>query len=472
VTQTAPGATPGPAGEAGNGLAVPGPGAVTTEPPGGAGLRPPDRPAELLARAASWYAALPPRRQEVAKDAALGLSLAVLNLLSLLPYEAQLHPSWLAFLLVIGQCLPLALRRAYPVPVLIACGLLRDAYDGLHFAYAPLPLAPAIALATVADRSGRLLRWCTVVGTIVGVAYSQTLPGHNQPYDAIVQACIFGAAWAVGTLSRRRRAALAAAASRAERAEASLDEAAARAAAAERVRIARELHDVVSHHVSLIAVQAEAVGALLPARPEAAATSADLIGSTARTAMTELRRLLGVLRFQDHEDPERPRLTPVPSLSRLDELMDTTRAAGLAVTHETSGPQVPLPPGVDLTAYRIIQEALTNAVRHAPGATAFVRVTYEPSHVCVEVTNTAQARTPSQVPAGAALARGSSVHPMTLEASASGGTAAAPGAGQGALGPGYGLAGIAERVASCGGALSLGPAGDGGFAVKARLPLT
>ena len=224
---------------------------------------------------------------------------------------------------------------------------------------------------------------------------------------------IFVTAWVVGTLSRRRRAALAVAASRAERAEASLDEAAARAAAAERVRIARELHDVVSHHVSLMAVQAEAVGALLPARPEAAATSADLIGSTARTAMTELRRLLGVLRFQDHEDPERLRLTPVPSLSRLDELTDATRAAGLGVTHETSGPQVPLSPGVDLTAYRIIQEALTNTLRHAPGATAFVRVTYEPSHVSVEVTNTAPARTPSPVPAGAALARGSSVRPMT-----------------------------------------------------------
>ena len=209
---------------------------------------------------------------------------------------------------------------------------------------------------------------------------------------------IFVTAWVVGTLSRRRRAALAAAASRAERAEASLDEAAARAAAAERVRIARELHDVVSHHVSLMAVQAEAVGALLPARPEAAATSADLIGSTARAAMTELRRLLGVLRFQDHEDPERPRLTPVPSLSGLDELMDATREAGLGVTRETSGPQVPLSPGVDLTAYRIIQEALTNTLRHAPGATAFVRVTYEPSHVSVEVTNTAPARTPSRRP--------------------------------------------------------------------------
>ena len=102
-----------------------------------------------------------------------------------------------------------------------------------------------------------------MVGTTVGVAWSQTLPGHHQPYDAIVVTLIFVTAWVVGTLSHRRRAALAAAASRAERAEASLDEAAARAAAAERVRIARELHDVVSHHVSLMAVQAEAVGALL-----------------------------------------------------------------------------------------------------------------------------------------------------------------------------------------------------------------
>jgi signal transduction histidine kinase len=442
VTQTAPGAAPGPAGEAGSGLAVPGPGTVTAKPARDADRRLPDRPAELLARAASWYAALPPRRQEVAQDAALALSLALLNLLSLLPYQSQMHPLWLALLLVSGQCLPLAVRRVCPVPALIGCGLLATVYGAFPFGYAPLPLAPAIGFATVADRSGRLLRWLTVVGTTVGVAWSQTLPGHHQPYDAIVVTLIFVTAWVVGTLSRRRRVALAAAASRAERAEASLGEAAARAAAAERMRIARELHDVVSHHVSLMAVQAEAVGALLPARPAAAATSADLIGSTARAAMTELRRLLGVLRFQDHEDPERLRLTPIPSLSNLDELMDATRAAGLRVAGETSGPVAPLPPGVDLTAYRIIQEALTNAVRHAPGATACVRVTYEPSYISVEVTN------------------GCSASPVTPRGQAA------------ADGHGYGLAGIAERVASCGGALSLGPTGDGGFAVSARLPLT
>ena len=117
----------------------------------------------------------------------------------------------------------------------------------------------------------------------------------------------------------------------------------------------------------------------------------------------------------------------------------------------------PLPPGVDLTAYRIIQEALTNALRHAPGATASVRVAYEPSHVTVEVTNTAPARAsfPAAPPAGAGAVRG------RRRATRSG-----------SAGPGYGLAGIAERVASCGGALSLGPAAGGGFTVSARLPLT
>jgi signal transduction histidine kinase len=468
VTRTARDGVPWPARDQGT-LPVPGtePGSARPAPAGacprgaagGTGRRGTGRlPGWVTARAAAWqarYAALSPRGQAVVQDTGLALALAVLNLLSLLPYQSQMHPAWLAMFLVTAQCLPLALRRLWPVPALILCGIPRNLFDTLQFGYAPLPLAPAIAFATVADRSRPWLRWTTLAVSIVGIGASQTLPGHSQPYDAIVQFFIFGAAWTVGTLNRYRRVALSAAAERAARAEASLDAAAARAAAAERVRIARELHDVVAHHVSLMAVQAEAVGALLPARPEAAAQSADLIGSTARAAMTELRRLLGVLRFKDSEDPERVRLTPSPSLSRLDELIAAFREAGLRVTCETAGEQTALTAGIDLTAYRIVQEALTNALRHAPGATVSVVLGYAPAELTVEVTN-------SRAGAAVAAAAGAASRPGR-DISAAGSWSPA--------GPGYGLAGIAERVASCGGSLALGPAEGGGFTVTARLPI-
>ncbi len=400
----------------------------------------------LAARAAAWYAALPPKRREYAQDTALALALAVLNVLAVLPYQSRMHPSWLAFLLVAGQCLPLAWRRASPVAALLVSGVPRNLYDALQFGYAPLPLAPAIAFATVAERSRRWVRWVIIALVAVGIARGQLLPGHTEPYDAIVQVFIFGTAWAIGTLSRSRRTLVAEAARRAERAEAELDAVAKRAASAataERVRIARELHDVVAHHVSLMAVQAEAVGALLPARPESAAKSADLIAATARQAMTELRRLLGVLRFNSSDHPERPGLAPAASLARLDEVLEAVRGAGLPVSCRVSGPAAELPPGVDLTAYRIVQEALTNTLRHAPGSAACVEVEYETDHVTVRVTDTGT-RTAANGGAKVAGAR---------------------------FGNGYGLAGIAERVASCGGSLTVGPAPSGGFSVAARLPV-
>jgi signal transduction histidine kinase len=451
---------------------------------GGPAARPP-RGQLLAAGAASWYAALPGRRRELVQDGALALALAALNLLSLLPYQSQLHPRWLAFVLVCAQCLPLAVRRRWPVPALICAGVLRDLYDAHGFGFAPLPLAPAIAVATVADLSRPALRWITVAGTAGGVAYSQALPGHNQPYDAIVQASIFGAAWAIGTLSRHRRAALAAAASRAARAEASLDVAASAAAVAERGRIARELHDVVAHHVSLIAVQAEAVGALLPARPADAATSADAIAATARQAMTELRRLLGVLRFTAEDQPhspERSRLTPAPSLSRLDDLLTSVRGSGLPVSCAIAGSPAALPPGVDLTAYRIVQEALTNARRHAPRSTVAVTIAYDRAHLTIEVTNTAPrsrptAARPAPTPPMTAIPPLTGRPPMTptpceLPITSAASPTHAASASPATLAGGYGLAGIAERVASCGGSLALGPADGGGFTVTARLPLT
>ena len=202
-------------------------------------------------------AALAPRRRELLQDAALGVVVAAVNVASLLPYRAHLHPLWLALTLVAAEGVPLAWRRSWPVPVLIVIAGARIAYDQIGFSFAPFPLGPAIALYTVIDRCGPVLRWMSVAGAAIGIAISEAAPGRNQPYDAIFQVTVFLTVWAAGVLSRTTRANLRAAQSRADRAEAELDRQAALAAGRERTRIARELHDVVAHHVSLIAVQAE-----------------------------------------------------------------------------------------------------------------------------------------------------------------------------------------------------------------------
>ena len=146
---------------------------------------------------------------------------------------------------------------------------------------------------------------------------------------------------------------------RAEHAEAERDRDVALAAAQERTRIARELHDVVAHHVSLMAVQSEAAASLLPGRPAEAGRSVEIIGQTAREALAELRRLLGVLRGPAGPAGRQPVTSPSPSISDLGQVLDTVRQAGIAVDLRVEGSPARLAPGVDLTAYRIVQEALT-----------------------------------------------------------------------------------------------------------------
>jgi signal transduction histidine kinase len=389
-------------------------------------------------------AVLPPRRQELVQDLGLGIALAAVNAVSLLPYRGQLHPLWLALTLVACQGVFLTWRRSWPVPVMLAVGGVRDAYDQIGFGFAPLPLGPAIAFYTVMERSGVLLRWITVAGVTAGVTFSQLTPGHSQPYDAIFQAMIFLTAGAAGLLSRAKRASVQAAESRAVRAEADVDHQVAEAAMRERTRIARELHDVVAHHVSLIAVQSEAATSLLPARPAEARRSVEIIGDTARQALTELRRLLGVLRSPS----ERLETAPSASLVALGDVLDQVRRAGLPVDLAVVGTPSPLAPGVDLTAYRIIQEALTNTIRHARATQAAVTLAYEPGYITVSITDSGR-RGHGPPPAAAGPTR----PPDTL-----------------LRGSGLGLAGIAERVASCGGHLSVGPTAADGFAVTARLP--
>ena len=400
------------------------------------------RAAGLPKGLAAYVAALPQRRQERIQDAVLAVAIAAVNVVSLLPYRAQLSPLWLALVLVAAQGIPLAWRRSWPILVIILVGGVRVAYDQIGFGFAPFPLGPAIAFYTVIDRCGPVWRWITIAVSVAGIAISQATPGHSEPYEAIFQAMIFLTAWAAGTLNRTKRANLAAAENRADRAEAELDRQVSQQAATERARIARELHDVVAHHVSLMAVQAEAATSLLPDKPVQARKSVEIIGDTARLALTELRRLLGVLRGPS----ERLETAPSASLGEIDGVLDQVRGAGLPVDFEVVGTPCPLAPGVDLTAYRIVQEALTNTIRHAHAARAAVTLSYEPGYVTVRVAD-------------------SGPHPDGITRNG-----AAIKLGSPLAGSGLGLAGIAERVASCGGNLTVGPTQAGGFAVTARLP--
>jgi signal transduction histidine kinase len=393
------------------------------------------------------------------QDLALALALAAYNVGSLIPEAGRLRLPYAAFALAVLQTLPLTWRRRWPVGVWLVAGIPRGIYDDLGIGFAPLALAPMIAYYTVMDRSSTRVRWVVSGVTLAGIIRAQLLPGHTEPYDFFVGVLEFAAAGMAGIISRTRRAYLHEVEARAEHVEADRDRQVALAAAQERTRIARELHDVVAHHVSLMAVQSEAAAALLPARPAEAAKSVQIIGQTAREALTELRRLLGVLRGPAELAGGRASTSPSPSVGELGELLVQVRQAGIAVDLRVEGSPAKLAPGVDLTAYRIVQEALTNTVRHSGAAEAAVTVRYEPGYVTVSVTDTGNGH------AAAAAGRPAAPAAAADPPDAPEGSRVRPG------GPGgFGLAGIAERVASCGGSLSVGPGQAGGFAVTARLP--
>jgi signal transduction histidine kinase len=237
--------------------------------------------------------------------------------------------------------------------------------------------------------------------------------------------------WLLGAYLRTRRLYLVELQERAERAEVERDERAAAAVASERARIARELHDIVAHNVSVMVVQAEAADEMLD-RDQAGRARAPVqrIQETGRSALSDMRRLLGLLREVDAD----PVLTPQPGIANLELLLAKTRDAGLPVELRVQGTPEPLPPGIDLSAFRIVQEALTNTLKYAGPARACVDVRYTPGALELEVSDDGIA-----------------------------------GAGNGDVG--HGLVGMRERVALFGGELDAGPAPDGGFRVRARLPL-
>jgi signal transduction histidine kinase len=241
----------------------------------------------------------------------------------------------------------------------------------------------------------------------------------------------------LGYYARTRRADLAALEDRAGRLERERDQQAQLAAAAERVRIAREVHDIVAHNIAVMIALADGAAYTAGARPGQAASIMGQVAATGRAALAEMRRLVGVLR-----EPAEPGHAPQPGLDDIGELIATVRAAGLPARLTVTGPPFPLPPGAQLALYRITQEALTNTLKHAPGATAEVRVAYRPSQVELEVTDDGR---PGGVPAGGEPA--------------------------GPRGGGHGIAGMRERAATFGGQVAAGPGPGGGWRVRTVLRL-
>jgi signal transduction histidine kinase len=257
--------------------------------------------------------------------------------------------------------------------------------------------------------------------------------GEPAALFAVVLLVLVVAALALGDARRLRGQAIA---ERDSSRQAMLEAQRDQAALAERARIARELHDVVAHHVSMIAIQADTARLATPGLPEQGRERLEAIGDTARDTMSELRSLLGVLRSEEPGAGLPGPRSPQPGLDQLAELVESARAAGTPVRLTVGGPLGPLPPGVDLSAYRIVQEALTNARRHAPGA-----------EVEVELHRTAAM--------------------LVLRVRDHGPGPLAP--ADGAVG--HGLLGMRERAAMVGGGLRAGGAAGGGFLVEAELPL-
>jgi signal transduction histidine kinase len=243
-------------------------------------------------------------------------------------------------------------------------------------------------------------------------------------------------AYGIGTALRRRESLAALLEDRAVRAERERELRAREAIVEERGRIARELHDVVAHNVSVMVIQAQGAGRVLEGDQPQVRTALEAIETTGREAVDEMRRLLGVLRAGDAAPAAA--LAPRPGLAQLDALLDSVRAAGVRVDLDVEGRPVTLPPGIDVSAYRIVQEALTNTLRHADARHAAVVVRYAPQAVELEVRDDGRA--------GAGRAAGNG-------------------------GGGHGLVGMRERTALFGGELSAGRQNGGGWTVRARLPV-
>jgi signal transduction histidine kinase len=338
----------------------------------------------------------------------------------------------LAVVLALACAIPLAWRRRRPIPALVTSAAAITILAVLEYPVDPLPIV-ALFLTYAAAAYEPLRRAQVGLAAVVVALLVILLSGAPEfgPAGFALNLALFTATW-LGGLAMRSRAAAAAArlAEAEERAEAHRQQAA-RSLAEERLRIAQELHDVVAHSMSVIAVQAGMGVHVIEQQPAEAKHALEAISKTSRATLHEMRRLLGVLRGEDGERPH----VPAPGLGDLPALVDQVRSTGLPVELTVDGQPEEIPVGVDLSAYRVVQEGLTNVIKHAGRANAVVHVRYEPGTVVVEVSDDGR---------GAAADRHEN--------------------------GGHGLVGMRERVAVWGGTLDAGPAPGGGYRVLAHLP--
>jgi signal transduction histidine kinase len=340
-------------------------------------------------------------------------------------------------LLVVLSTIPLAWRRRMPFEVLLVAGVSAVLIEAFHYHETAGGFGVLIALYSVAAHTPNRRR--SMVGlalAIVGITIALLSQVSPVPFGAFISNYVlFATAWILGDNLQTRRAYVRSLEERAALADVAAQEEARQAVSAERTRIARELHDVVAHSVSVMVVQAGAARKVLAKDPERASEAMASIESTGRQSLNELRRLLGMLRQADGTATGR---VPQPSIEHMDALVAQTREAGLPVTLAVEGSPRPLAPGIDLSAYRIVQEALTNAMKHAGPAHAEVRLCYGVD---------------------------------TLELVVSDDGRGADGEEGAHRNGGHGLVGMQERVSLFGGELHVGNRPGGGFTVRATLPL-
>jgi signal transduction histidine kinase len=327
-----------------------------------------------------------------------------------------------AWLLVTAHAAPVAFRRRAPRAAFAVSAAAATIYLAFGWPMVGLGLAALVmtySLAAYAPRRDSLLGLAAVEVVLLA---SATIGSDDPQLDTLAgNLLVVAAAWVLGDGARRRR----------EDSVSEQQRLARQAVADERLRIARELHDVVAHSMSVIAVQAGTGRLVIDDDPDHARRALTSIEETSKEALAEMRRLLGVLRA---DTPDAAALAPVPTLEDLDRLVAHAVEGGTPVDVQVDGDRRTAPAGIELAAYRVVQEALTNVRRHAPGARARVRVSFEPEQLVVEVENR--------------LADGDA----------------------GARGGGHGLLGMRERVSVYGGAFDAGPRPDGTFRVSARIP--